>query len=575
MRLLTNTDLPSAVALAHRIRYDGYTADELALEHATIRQRIVEHLAAGGYDATGYKAQRPGQVNGKRRRLKDSDTGQPVNHVNGADRPISTQPAQYRPSGRRRSAGLDWGANRPPDRPLVTRCRWCREPTEAEDLVDEMCPNCRADAVAKFIQPSTPTVAAASDAPSPASEPKATPSPGPRYTLEEHAQQIIARYRAGESPQEIAPDYGVTGKGIAALLRRHQVPMRSRAEAQRLARAKRTESVQQGTQTVQSEGDAPEQIQARREELLADLARPRRSSERHDEPLRGPPDDNQMSDSGENPSEIELTPDVDPHTPRVDDTDSEAEAADAPQMPPVDTNEGSNDGHNATESDPEPVPRSRSKQVHKSLASNFETSKDEPASAASRAKSTGHSHGNGGTCHSLHARQFDATAALLLRGRESGRKRTQALAVRINDLLIDLRDRLDEEDKLRRDKAEQARKREEEKAEREAAKAEARAEVERLQRELADAKARARGHNKGYSRPITKAIAPGAIPASHPTNAGRSAGGKAQSKKASYDAREVRAWCKANDVDCPARGRFLPKHVLEAFYAANPERRTE
>lgn len=87
------------------------------------------------------------------------------------------------------------------------------------------------------------------------------------------------------------------------------------------------------------------------------------------------------------------------------------------------------------------------------------------------------------------SRQFDATAALLLRGRESGKKRTQNLAERISDQLTDLRDRLDEEDRERRAQEKL-----------EAEKAEARVEVERLERELAEAKARARSHNKGYAR---------------------------------------------------------------------------
>lgn len=379
--------------------------------------------------------------------------------------------------------------------------------------------------------------------------------PRQKSKLEQHAQTIIARYKAGESATAIAGDYGASHTAVHSLLKRHEVPRRTAAEAARLAR---------GSHSVQPAGGIPAQIQARREALLTDLARPRRASQRTNAPLSGTSDDSQVSDSGKNPSEIEPTPDVDRHTPCVDDTDSEA--ADAQQMQPVDTNEGSNDDANATP-EPEPEPEQGSKQVSKPLASEFEPS-NEPAGAASRAKPTGHTHGNGGTCHSLHARQFDATAALLLRAKQSQRKRNQALGERINNLLIDLRDRLDDEDSARREKAEAQRRREEERAA-------AKAEVKRLEKELRDAKARARRHNKGYSRtPDVQHRTPDVRGDDAGTRALDQSRGYQRELLARHGVRlgEVRTWALEQGIDCPAKGSRLPRPVLDAYDAAHTRR---
>lgn len=44
--------------------------------------------------------------------------------------------------------------------------------------------------------------------------------------------------------------------------------------------------------------------------------------------------------------------------------------------------------------------------------------------------------------------------------------------------------------------------------------------------------------------------------------------GRARAAAADYDTATVRAWARANGVPCPARGRYLPEHIVTAWKAA-------
>lgn len=197
------------------------------------------------------------------------------------------------------------------------------------------------------------------------------------------------------------------------------------------------------------------------------------------------------------------------------------------------------------------------------------------AKLATDAKSTGHGHVDR---HQVTGQPFDATAALLLRGRESTKKRTQALAKRISDQLADLRDRLDDEDRERRAEQEQQRRREREKAAREKEREEARAEVRRLEEQLREAKAKARGHNKGYAGRKQRAEAiKSAAPRTATGEAGRSAASAYTDRLTALGvtAIQVREWAATAGHDCPARG-MVPRRVLDAYEQANAsqQRRT-
>lgn len=146
---------------------------------------------------------------------------------------------------------------------------------------------------------------------------------------------------------------------------------------------------------------------------------------------------------------------------------------------------------------------------------------------------------------------------LLDRAAQSTKARTRSLGDRITRDLDDLRQRLDTEDKA----AEEERMRE---AERQAAIDEVRAAEQAL--EKARAKLRKYKNHPGGNGPA--AVARSTTPTAQ---AARSRAGTATNGKHDYDAKEVRAWAKANGVDCPARGRFLPQHVVDAWREAREE----
>lgn len=150
-------------------------------------------------------------------------------------------------------------------------------------------------------------------------------------------------------------------------------------------------------------------------------------------------------------------------------------------------------------------------------------------------------------------RPFDATAALLLRGKESSRGRTRALSEKISTLLADLRDRLDAE--AAADRAAKAA---------EAERLAAIEEVRKLEAELTTARQKLRrfknhrgGNGSAHVVPVTDAVA-----------STRAAGGKATSRDLGYDARTIRVWARENNIPCPARGRYLPAAVVQAWREA-------
>lgn len=157
------------------------------------------------------------------------------------------------------------------------------------------------------------------------------------------------------------------------------------------------------------------------------------------------------------------------------------------------------------------------------------------------------------------------TAELLDRAAQSDSKRIQALGVKIADLLGDLRTRLEEEEEQRRKREQQARKRAEEKELRQAERQAAIDEVQAAEQALKDARAKLRRHkNDGSNGRASVHV----VPETGEYRESRSKGGQATNRTVDYDAREVRAWCKENGVGCPSRGRFLPRHVVDQYKAA-------
>lgn len=62
------------------------------------------------------------------------------------------------------------------------------------------------------------------------------------------------------------------------------------------------------------------------------------------------------------------------------------------------------------------------------------------------------------------------------------------------------------------------------------------------------------------------------LPPSGPApQAGRAQGGHSRAQASTYPAGVVRAWARANGIPCPARGRYLPDHVVAAWRAAHPQ----
>lgn len=129
---------------------------------------------------------------------------------------------------------------------------------------------------------------------------------------------------------------------------------------------------------------------------------------------------------------------------------------------------------------------------------------------------------------------------LLARGGASKRAATRKLAERISDLIEDLAARLDSEDAEARAVAE-----------REAEHKAALAAVRKAEEDLRKARERAR-----------KLKTPAGAGDTTPTRT------TATNRQVDYDAREVRAWARANNVDCPTYGRFLPAALVNAWRAA-------
>lgn len=152
-----------------------------------------------------------------------------------------------------------------------------------------------------------------------------------------------------------------------------------------------------------------------------------------------------------------------------------------------------------------------------------------------------------------------ATSALLERGRQSEKKRTQTLTAKIEAMLSDLSSRVDAEDQDKKRRQQEHERRQREKEQRDTQRREAQAEVERLETRLREAKAEARGGNS--------------------TQGNRTGQSEAARNRAAYHAAfmerhhttaaEIRAWCAENDVACPSRA-MIPRTVLDAYDAAHP-----
>ena len=200
-------------------------------------------------------------------------------------------------------------------------------------------------------------------------------------------------------------------------------------------------------------------------------------------------------------------------------------------------------------------PRDRAAQrAGASLAQQSTGSRPAPAAAAPRPQPVAPA-----------PRQFDPTAALLLRGKESDKARTRQLAEKIEDQLVDLRDRIQAEDKARREQEVARARREQEKAAAEEARTKAAEEVRKAEEALKAARAKLRKYKNtpgGNGRATVHRVT-GA------TQETRTAGGKASASRHNYDTVAVRAWANANGIECPQKGRFLPKAVVEAYDAAH------
>ncbi|NUO57267.1 MAG: hypothetical protein HOV78_11415 [Hamadaea sp.] len=126
------------------------------------------------------------------------------------------------------------------------------------------------------------------------------------------------------------------------------------------------------------------------------------------------------------------------------------------------------------------------------------------------------------------AAKADDIQALLSSAKEHQSKRIQRAAEKVTDDIARLRDLIQEDER----KHAERRRLEKEKAA-------ARAEVERLEAQLAAAKAKL-------------------------------GGAKVATRSTGTPAKEIRAWARANGVDCPGTGR-VPANVVDAYKAAHPE----
>lgn len=163
-------------------------------------------------------------------------------------------------------------------------------------------------------------------------------------------------------------------------------------------------------------------------------------------------------------------------------------------------------------------------------------------------------------------RPYEATAMLLLEGKESTSKRTVALAGKIEDLLVDLRDRLKAEKE-----AKQAQQR------REAERRQALEEVRRAEEALKAARDKARkfkNHPGGNGAatvtrsPSSESRRPGGLAS---VDANRSTGVEHMREvldRHGVTSGQIRSWAWANGVQCPGAGR-LPHAVLDAYDAAH------
>ncbi|PSK96680.1 Lsr2 protein [Haloactinopolyspora alba] len=144
-----------------------------------------------------------------------------------------------------------------------------------------------------------------------------------------------------------------------------------------------------------------------------------------------------------------------------------------------------------------------------------------------------------------------AVDELIAQARESGKARTRNLGARIEGLVDDLRRRLDSEE----EEARQA-------AEREAERTAALEEVRRLEEQLEAARKKARKFKNAPGGNGRAAVT------RSPSAESRTPGGKAAQAALDYNAAEVRAWARENGIECPTRGRFLPRGVVDAWREA-------
>lgn len=165
-------------------------------------------------------------------------------------------------------------------------------------------------------------------------------------------------------------------------------------------------------------------------------------------------------------------------------------------------------------------------------------------------------------------RTYEATAMLLLEGKESASKRTQALAEKIEDLLVDLRDRIRGEAE-----AKQAASR------REAERRAALEEVRRAEEALKAARDKARrfkntpggvGRATTVRSPSSDSRRPGGLAS---IDANRTAGTTRLREvldRFSVRSGDIRKWAWENGIQCSGTGK-LPNSVLDAYVSAHDD----
>lgn len=144
-------------------------------------------------------------------------------------------------------------------------------------------------------------------------------------------------------------------------------------------------------------------------------------------------------------------------------------------------------------------------------------------------------------------------SAVLTRALNSKRAATRAEAARVEKRLQALADRLADDDKA------------------EAAKLRAQHEKQKALDEVAEAKA-------AYEAALAKVRGTRTTTRTTATTVRvASAGGAARANKQDQllaahgiTVKDIKTWAAANGVDCPTGGRFLPRHVIDAYEAAHP-----